>query len=97
MDSDQVKKGIECQISDEKCCRGESCAYFLRGSCLEDILQDALELLEIYEERIAIMSEGEVLCKECVNYDEGSKFCSHLAVTGNGFGYCSDGRRRDNA
>ena len=59
-DVEKVKQALICQktVVPWKLVECKDCAYRDSRDCLTDVTDDVIELLDLYEERIAIMMEG---------------------------------------
>lgn len=60
-----------------------------------EAVRQAADRIDEYAERIAIMTEHIVYCKECVNYNPDESCCTLLDFANiNGDWYCADGERK---
>lgn len=98
-DPKNIKEGVEkCLISDT-ICRGV-CPYSgdYPNKCCGQLGKDTLEYIESLEERVAIMSEDVVYCRECKSYTSHGEFCGICGRWGEWTDpdtYCSHGERKE--
>ena len=60
-----------------------------------EAVRQAADRIDEYAERIAMMTEHIVYCRECVNYNAGEGCCTLLDFANiDGNWYCADGERK---
>lgn len=58
MNIDEIKKALRICANDTENCYDDNCPYRYDNKCMPHSARDALEAIELLEERIAIMEEG---------------------------------------